>query len=315
MKYVIEGSVNYYFLIVLENVFISAVNLFVLISGYFLIDTKKRSLSKIFGLLVQTIIIQIFGLFINILMGTKEITQLEVIRSFLPINYYVVLYATLYIISPYINVMISSLSQKKLFHCVAIMFSIFSVYAFSIDIIQGKLFAEALSPIGISGSQGGYTIINFMLMYLIGAAIKKCNIELSNLKLRLYLFACFTILIAMSLLSWITWNYNNPLVILEAIFFFMIFKNMHMKSVLINQLSKASFVCFLLHPYLIDKVCIDFFVHKNILILMFHIIFVIVVIYLISFIVYLLYQNTVAKVLARANGFFEKIDVFLYGNL
>lgn len=55
-RFVLPGSLNYYLLHFLENLFICAVNLFLLISGYFLCTSFKRSLLKPLQLLIQVIL-------------------------------------------------------------------------------------------------------------------------------------------------------------------------------------------------------------------------------------------------------------------
>lgn len=313
-KYVDAGSMNFYFLCMLENVFICSVNLFVLISGYYLCENNKRTWKKVGGLVAQTVVINICGLLINALVDIKNYTALDVVRAFLPINYYVVLYAVLYLISPFINIITSSISKKQLCRCIILMYVIFSVYSFAIDIVQTKLNAEALSPVGISGSQGGYTIVNFVLMYLIGDAIRKFGFRFSNWKLIVGIFCCNLILLLMSLVSTITWNYDNPVVILEAILFFLLFKNFKMKSNIINQLSRASFTCFLVHPYLIDKLRIEAFVNQSVFMLAIHISFCLVCLYLISCVVCFIYTNTVGRIFGLFNGTFEKLDSFFYSD-
>ena len=46
LKYVEPHSVNYYILIFLVSINVCAVNLFVLLSGYFLCDTTTRDIKK-----------------------------------------------------------------------------------------------------------------------------------------------------------------------------------------------------------------------------------------------------------------------------
>ena len=50
---------------------------------------------------------------------------------------------------------------------------LFTVWPTFFDLIQGVLGKELLgiSTIGMYGSQYGYTIVNFVLMYIIGASI------------------------------------------------------------------------------------------------------------------------------------------------
>lgn len=58
-KYVAPSSLNYYVLDFLESVFICAVDLFVLITGYYMINTQKRSIIKPLKLIIQVIVFKL----------------------------------------------------------------------------------------------------------------------------------------------------------------------------------------------------------------------------------------------------------------
>ena len=56
LKFVSEGSVQQYLLYFTENLFIGAVDLFVMISAFFLCTTNKRKSIKVFELILQVIL-------------------------------------------------------------------------------------------------------------------------------------------------------------------------------------------------------------------------------------------------------------------
>lgn len=88
--------------------------------------------------------------------------------------YYI--YCTLYIISPLINIVINRIYEKQLLNrVVLILFALFSVRPTSVDVLNdvtGKTY-DGLSTVGLYGSQHGYTIVNFILLYVISATVKK----------------------------------------------------------------------------------------------------------------------------------------------
>ncbi len=93
------------------------VNLFVLITGYFLIDSKFN-LKKLITLIIQNLFYSITFLFIfsifslEITIGIKNI-----IKSFFPItyslNWFITVYVILYIFTPFINKLVNIISRQE----------------------------------------------------------------------------------------------------------------------------------------------------------------------------------------------------------
>ena len=59
LQYVTKGSINYHFLNVIESLFICAVDLFILITGYYMINTQKRNVIKPIKLIFQVIVFKL----------------------------------------------------------------------------------------------------------------------------------------------------------------------------------------------------------------------------------------------------------------
>ena len=49
-------------------------------------------------------------------------------KAFLPANYFVILYVTVYLISPYINIMIKNISKSNFNRFVVMLFVLFSIW-------------------------------------------------------------------------------------------------------------------------------------------------------------------------------------------
>jgi len=92
---------GYVALFILESIFICAVNLYILISGYFMCTSQKRSLSKPFALLVQ---VCIFGAGIYILrcLVSGGWSLKSLLSSMVPNNYFVMLYVAVSAIGIYL---------------------------------------------------------------------------------------------------------------------------------------------------------------------------------------------------------------------
>ena len=123
LLYVTNNSLNYYILMVLESLCICAVDLFMLISGYFSYMGKKTTLYKPIALIAQVII---FSFCWNLLTGLikETLTIKSILSSLVPANYFVILYITVYLLSPYLNLLYERITKKF----IVLLFILFSLY-------------------------------------------------------------------------------------------------------------------------------------------------------------------------------------------
>ena len=139
-----------------------------------------------------------------------------------------------------------------------------------------------MSPISMQGNQDGYTIINFILMYLIGAYLSKCDITKIKFK-EIFGLLIINILVLSVFLYYfknITSEYCNICVISEAILFFLLFSKINIKNnTFINTMAKGAFSVYLLHFAFYRYINIPYFVNQNPFILIPHIIISICAIY------------------------------------
>lgn len=275
-----------------------------IISAYFMASSNKRDLWKPIQLLAQVIIFSVSKYtLISIIECNFSIRGL--LGAFIPSNYFVILYTVVFIISPYINLIFEHLDsrKRKLFICTLIL--LFSVYPTIVDILieVTKHSFNGLSSIGMYGSQYGYSIVNFTLCYCIGAYIRFESERISKVntsKLVAGIFTCVTVMTIWSAMNdrigYFTektaWEYCNPLVIMSAVYAFLLFKRINIKnSKLINSLAKGSFTVYLLHINLVTHVGVKLFVNNNIIFLILHMALSSVLIYFVCWIVYLIYSK------------------------
>ncbi|MEE0956025.1 MAG: acyltransferase family protein [Eubacterium sp.] len=174
-----------------EALNICAVNLFVLISGYFLSRSQERDLLKPVKLVVPVIIYSVVYYLYRVLVEGKEFSLRHFIRICIPTNWYVILYVALFLISPYINVVLDYLKKNHaLRRFILIVVCTFSVYPMLVDILQEISGTElmGLSTIGMYGSQYGFKIVNFVVLYILGAALNGYKVEKKTSTLVLLLF-------------------------------------------------------------------------------------------------------------------------------
>jgi len=310
-KYVQSGTLNYYVIYFTESIYICAVDLFVFISSYYLSSTYNRKLSKVVSLIIQVIIFNACFYLGRCLLGLSSFSLFMFIGRLLPVNYFVMLYSVLYLISPYINVVFNSLSKKQLQRLIILLFIILSIWSFGVDVLNSFGDVNGMSIIGALGSQAGYTIVNFSLIYTLASYIKKYAINFEIRKSIIYTIICICLIFIMSLLGMAAFNYNNPLVIICAILVFMIFNNLNIrKSKVINELSQATFTCFLFHGAFMSSLHVDKFVNGNTFLLLLHQLGCAIVLFLASYIVYKIYNFIYSKSIGKLIKKLDVIDIY-----
>ena len=243
---------NMNILLFMKSIGICSVNIFLLISGFFLIDSEKRKFGKIVSLLFQVSVFNLLFMIGRHFLDNEAITMKNIISQIIPVNYFIILYVALYLISPFINKLLQNLTEnsRKVFLFLSLV--LFSVYPTILDFTQ-ELRGEmwwGLSTIGAWGNQQGFNIVNFILLYCIGAICKLNNIVdkwksfkyliplLIGIVVMVFLWAYFEESITrFGMRS--AWCYHNPLVIFLAVLLFVLFQVFKFKSAIINQLGEA----------------------------------------------------------------------------
>ena len=299
--YVQWNSINPYLLYLLESMVICSVNVFILISGYFMCTSYKRNLSKPLKLLLQLVLFRELLCFLSIFLQLYKgasFTGISLVKKILinlaPDNYFVILYVVLYFVSVYINIIFSMLDRKQMRNMILVCGLLFSVWPTLVDISERLLgFSwSGLSSVGAGGSQDGYTIVNFVLMYCIGAYIRlhKRERRYSGGYMLLGYGVCVILIMVWQLLdirfgtnvSDVALEYCNPLVVVSGVFIFLFFEQIRLReNSVINALAKGSFSVYLLHIALLPFAQISLFCNANIVVLIAHIAATSVGIYLI----------------------------------
>lgn len=318
-------GLNLYVLYFLESIFACAVNLFVLVSGYFMCEQQKRTLAKPFELLVQVVLFNELLYFASTIVHHEPISIKHIMGHLIPANWFVILYVTLYLISPLLNMVIqkaeSAYALKKL---IIMLILLFSVYPTLVDMLGEVSHKEyvGLSSIGMYGSQWGYSIVNFSVMYMIGGYLRKRSHMGGNRQKHVIAFVMTAIILTIwavinDKIGFSTersaWEYCNPLVIFMAVEAFCIFQKFDMGCHKhINQMAKASFTVYLLHFSFFKFLRIPYFVTINPIIMLLHIVASAGIIYLTCVLIYKVYNKGMTPILSalyRRCPFFEK-DIF-----
>ncbi len=254
-------SARHYVLCFLESLFIGAVNLYVMISGYFMSRSTKDTvlLRKPAALIFQVSFFRLLFYFMTVVRGSAVLTLKDLLQTALPINYFVILYCALFCISPYLNKLLQGLSDKAYLRLVLTLVVLFALEPTLVGMAENHFHTslDGLDTVSAYGDQLGYTIVNFVLCYIIGGGLARLKPIQKPLRLLGILLLCLGV--STLWFAWGTGNrvshsaekYNNPLVLGMAVLVFLLFRDLHMgSSRVINFLAKASFTVFLTHTFL-----------------------------------------------------------------
>ena len=263
-----------FLLVLIDAFFIVHVNSFVLLTGYFQSE-KDAKLSKVISIFNTTWfykLLCVLGIYILVnylgFSNNVDMTFHQKLVSLLPLdrgdNWYINNYLLIYIFSPFLNVLINKLNRKKLKKLIIILFIVFSLI--------GTLIIGNVVPV----YGYGRCILTFILLYFVGAYLRKYPIEESRIfnvytnKMKKYVFLIIYIIIALVIMAFrmtslniysygrmcneisdvlntLTISFLSPLVIIEAISYFLFFKNMTFNSKIINFIGGTTFGIYLLH--------------------------------------------------------------------
>lgn len=229
----------------LRSICFVCVNCFILISGYFGIRWKVKS---ILNYIYQVLFWVVLCYFIAILIGVHDFNGLEFLKrlsSFLSYNWFILSYLGLYMFAPVLNSFIEKCSQRELGRFI-IIFYLFSTY-FGYILQVSPEFKE------------GTTFVSLMGLYLIGAFIRRYEYSCWFIKFNKYIdlliylgigvFLVLVSIIAISLgFDHSLYGYLNPFIIAESLFLFLFFRKLNIpQSKIINYMAGSAFAVYLFH--------------------------------------------------------------------
>ncbi len=294
------------------------VNIFVLITGYFLIKSNFK-LKKLLILLGQVYFYSIGIFLIFTGLGIANFSLKKFIQACLPITYnsywFVSIYVVMYIFSPYINSFINSLSRENLFKFILI-----------------DLFLWCIIPTFLKVEIAFSQLAWFITLYSIGAYCRlypnkyilnfKFNLNLSILMYSLTIASVIIFdLIGIKIKSignnaTYFMSGNKLLISICSISLFLTFKNLNIKTnKLINTISSTTFGIYLIHdnnyvkPFLWRTILHNYsYLNSKYLIL--HAILCITLVFIIcSFIDYLRMKLIEKPILKLLYKYKDKLDV------
>ena len=237
-----------------ESLCFVAVNCYVLISGYFLTDSKFK-FKKLFNIWIEALFYSLVIYGVLLLTNKIEFGYKAFLQSLFPIilkNYwFVTVYAVLYILSPFLNKLIHSLNKKQYFYLILVIFIIFSTWS------------TLIPPSNTINYGGSYSISWFICLYLVAGYLK---LFYSNKQIKkrfclfVYLIASIINVIAFFgikalnislILPDFLYNYYSITVLIAAISLFLFFKDLKIKQKFIDKIvnffAPTTFAIYLIH--------------------------------------------------------------------
>ena len=163
-------------------------------------------------------------------------------------NWFIPSYIALLFVAPILNLFCDSVSKKVLWGGVMALLMI-------------EMWFDWLPPTPVIklGSQNGYSVFSFMVLYLMARAIRLYDLPHWFKKASPLTYIVCSIVLAVVAHAFVQsghleidrfrfwFAYTNPLVILSSVAFLMMFEQLHVQSKFINHIAKSTLACLLGH--------------------------------------------------------------------
>lgn len=222
--------------VIVQVVCLPAVNAFILISGWFGINSGFH---KVFAMIFQLLFCTLPIAIIMAMMGYINIFSLNGISEYVlgGANYWFVIdYIGLLLFSPVLNTIVLNSPQKIL-------------RMFLIAVLGLIVLMDFILRSNVLGLEGGYSLLWFVYLYLLARYMRIYgikSIEKNKWKIIVLCFILQTLLLYFHLTSN---RYTNPLILLPAISMILIVKDLSFKSRIVNYMATAALMAYMLHMH------------------------------------------------------------------
>lgn len=241
------GKVSYEFFSFVKLLFSYGVNIFVIITGYYMVNRNEVSIRKAFDLLWQ---ISFYGaiLFgVSLAIGINTFSFAGLTKSLFPIlgglRWFVKAYIILYLLIPFINVALNNISQTQHKSLIVILVILFSIWPFILP----------YPPM----DDYGFSYNHFVVLYVISAYLRKyiteirttvcCVLFLTSTLLLFGLMHIDTQLPIISTMKEMVLAHNSPIKLVACFSLFMIFAKAEWYANWVNTLAASAFAVYVIH--------------------------------------------------------------------
>lgn len=221
---------------IIKSFTVVGVNLFVMISGYFSI---RLNLKSFLNVLTTVVFYSFTSIILCVLIYKQHFPITTVLGACLPMSVYgtywfVSCYMLLMLLSPAINRITDTMSNKSFV-------GILAAFAY-VSCVSGWLFKNPVNS-------NGYTVFNFVFIYLIGHGIRRFNIP-KVIKPFSWLIVYLSLVALLFLMFRYAKGrapyYNNPITILAAVSLLSLVLNWKFQNKAINVMASCMFPVYLI---------------------------------------------------------------------
>lgn len=296
------------------------VNVFIIITGYFSINSKFK-IKKAITICLETIFYSWFILIIYMTInGLQGLEAKSILRSIFPIIYnhywFITVYIIIYFLSDYINILLKSISRKQYIFLISLLLIIWCILP-SILMVWDKFIPT------YSYTQVGFSNIDwFVLMYMIGAFIRihpiKIFDDIKKINIVLIIFISLGILSVYVLdklninPTYFSLPMNQIIPLTISICLFLFFLNLKINSNnVINRIASCTLGIYLIHTNIIlrDLIWVDILNvnnYTNSKYLVIYAIFAVAIVFLICMIIDLIRQIIFNRYINKFIEFFSQ---------
>lgn len=269
----IQGkSWDSHFLLFIHAFLYIGVNCFILISGFYGIKTKWHSLLTLYLIYAfYNLMHPIIRIIPPLLHGEGFVLPYPlkdiIMRTLFPFSHghlwFMDCYLALFFVAPLLNVAITALHRKQHLYILCLL-TFLHTYC-------GNFWHLSFNP-------NGYTLANFVYLYMIGAYIHKylTSDYIDNYRWRwlcLYIISgllwgicsmmkAYKGVFPIHIPHWYTFSYNNILLLLTTVFFFLFILSFHFKSKAINWVAASTLGVYMLNEMVFGYKWIKLYAHR-----------------------------------------------------
>ena len=242
------------FIRITQSLAICAVDAFVISSGYF--AARKREVSagididagritipwrKAIWLLVTCSFYRTVGYILYVAWITHDFSPRVLIGYMIPNNWFVCLFVTLLLLSPYIDKVLGGVNTSRLVCLMTVLFSVLpTIVSLAGDL--GGVNISGLATVTWKGDLSGFNIALFVYMYCLGYVLRAGRDYWDRFPAWFYLVmyvlaSCLTA--ALSRFTESIWNYSSVTVVLEAVMLTLAFTRIRIGSETVGRLISA----------------------------------------------------------------------------
>jgi Uncharacterized protein conserved in bacteria len=246
----------------LKLFFRPAVNIFVIITGYFMVhasfDLKKsyrRLLSIYLAIFFYSVVIGMFVLTLSPSYKNNMSDFVIVWKMLFPLTsqqwYFLTDYFLMCLFAPFLNIILQKMEKKEYQVFIALTTFIMVIWP---TLYSLKPFCEIFSGYGHNVLASGKNVFSFLYIYALGGYVRLYEKERKRPKFIYLFFAIFCVFI-----NYVVWmnigadydvvgvNYSNPLIVLSTVFSLLFFKDLHFYCKMVNVLASTTIGIYAIH--------------------------------------------------------------------